>query len=126
MSSDDKVKKVYGESHPDGLKMNISGVLDNSVDNQNKTDDNENQNNDKVYEAENDSDDKNDDKVEKNSKQPYPVTVIKGFHTYNKSAQMFDGKSYGNENTSGVDPETKKDQTTQENPEKMNSEASVN
>ena len=126
MSSDDKDKKVYGESHPDGLKMNISGVLDNSVDNQNKTDDNENQNNDKVYEAENDSDDKNDDKVEDNGQEPSHVTVIKGFHTYNKSAQMFDGKANGNENTSGVDPETKNDQTTQENPGKMNSEASVN
>ena len=30
---------------------------------------------------------------------------------------MFDGKANGNKNTSGVDPETKKDQTTQENPE---------
>ena len=40
MPSGYKVKIGYGGSHPDGLKMNISGVLENSVENQNKTDDN--------------------------------------------------------------------------------------
>ena len=53
MSSDDKVKIGYGESHPYDLKMNIAGVLENSVEHQNETADNENQNNDKVDEAEN-------------------------------------------------------------------------
>ena len=53
MSSDDKVKIGYGESHPYYIKTNIAGVLENSVEHQNETADNENQNNDKVDEAEN-------------------------------------------------------------------------
>ena len=52
--------------------------------------------------------------------------MIKFYHTYNKTTKIIDGKANGNENTLGVDPETKNYQTTQENPEKMNSETLVN
>ena len=85
MPSGYKVKIGYVGSLPDDLKMNISVMLDNSVENEHTTADNRDQKNDKVDESENYSSDNNDDKVEGNNKEPYPVTVIKCYHTYNKT-----------------------------------------